>query len=350
MLAPIWVRRVLIGPAVVALAILAVASAPLVLLGLLVVSPWLPGRWRPLRFGWFALLYLLMDASMLIAAFALWVASGFGLLRSASWYQRAHYDLLGLALRILEAEARRVLNVRIVVDGATPDETSNRPLVVLARHAGAGDSFLIAAVLINHYHREFRIVLKEALQWDPALDVLLNRIPTHFVGKKGGSNQIDMVSALATGLDDDDAFVIFPEGGNFTAGRRLRSIEFLRERGLLKRASQAEQMSNVLAPREAGTIAALTAAPDADVLIVAHTGLEHLNSLKAVWRYMPMDTEIRMHWWQVPDEEVPRDPAGISAWLYGWWRIVDTWIEEHEPEVVSAAQADPTTRTEPRTP
>ena len=41
-------------------------------------------------------------------------------------------------------------------------------------------------------------------------------------------------------------------------------------------ADRAEQMTHVLAPRPGGLLAALDAAPEADVLLVAHTGLDHL--------------------------------------------------------------------------
>jgi 1-acyl-sn-glycerol-3-phosphate acyltransferase len=348
MLLPTWPRRLLVAPLVLAAAASSLLLSPLVLLVLLAIAPWLPGKWRPLRFTWFVLLYCWVDALELIALFLLWVATGFGLAIRSPWSQRVHYALLGGALKVLESEARRVLRVRIVNDGATPDDVHGRPLVVLARHAGAGDSFLLVHLLANRYQREPRIVLKALLQWDPALDVLLNRLPTHFVGGGTTRPQVELVADLATGLDDNDAFVIFPEGGNFTVHRRRRSIDFLREHGFDDKADAAERMSNVLAPRVSGTVAALTTAREADVLVVAHTGLEHLNSVKAFWRYLPMDTEIRVHWWQIPDAEVPRDPVGIASWLFGWWRIVDDWVEAHEPDVVKVAQADPTTRTEPR--
>jgi hypothetical protein len=92
------------------------------------------------------------------------------------------------------------------------------------------------------------------------------------------------------------------------------------------------------------------AAPDADVAIVAHTGLEHLVSAKAMWRYLPMDTEIKVHWWRVPAAEAPRDPQAIGDWLFGWWSMVDDWIEANRPEIVATAIEDPETRTEPIAP
>ncbi len=347
---PQWVRRVTIDPAVVLLTGVVMLHSPLILLAGLALTPLIPGRWRPLRFLWFALLYLLLEGGLLVLLLLLWIATGFGIWVRAPWSQRVHYRLLGFALRVLEHEARRVLGVSITSTGATPDEFRDAPLLVLVRHAGAGDSFLIADLLVNWYDREPRIVLKAALQWDPALDVLLNRLPTMFVDGNPQTDRVALIRDLASNLDHNDAFTIFPEGGNFTWARRQKAIAWLRHEGSGERATRAERMRHVLAPRQAGAAAALMAAPDADVAIVAHTGLEHLVSAKAIWRYLPMDTEIKVHWWRVPAAEAPRDPEAIGDWLFGWWSMVDDWIEANRPEIVATAIEDPETRTEPIAP
>ena len=51
----------------------------------------------------------------------------------------------------------------------------------MCRHAGPGDSFVLVHALVNWFDREPRIVLKDMLQWDPAVDVLLNRLPNRFI-------------------------------------------------------------------------------------------------------------------------------------------------------------------------
>ncbi len=78
-------------------------------------------------------------------------------------------------------------------------------------------------------------------------------------------------------------------------------------------------------------LAALATAPDADVLLVAHTGLEHLSTVRDLWDRLPMDTVVRMRTWRVPAAEVPRHPDAAVEWLYGWWGIVDAWVAEHQP-------------------
>ena len=67
----------------------------------------------------------------------------------------------------------------------------------------------------------------------------------------------------------------------------------------------------------------------ADVVPVAHTGLDHLLTVGDVWRELPMDRDIVMRWWRVPREEIPPDREGRIDWLFGWWERIDDWIEEN---------------------
>ena len=334
MLPPRWVRRLVVGPVVVVLIVLLLTSAPLWLLVAAAASPVLPGRWRPLRLLWFLVLYAALELACLAALLALWFATGFGAAMTSDWSQHAHYALVRWFLAALDWEARRVLGVRVQVEGPAPEAYHERPLVVLARHAGPGDSFLVVHALMNRYDREPRIVLKDTLQWDPAIDIVLNRLPNRFItpdpGRTGDLVE-EQIGVLARGLDGDDSLVIFPEGGNFTAERRQRAIDRLRDRGLERMAVRAERMMHVIAPRPGGVTAALTTAVDADVVLVAHTGLEHLASVVDLWRGLPMDSVVRMRWWQVPADEVPRDDAAIVEWLYGWWALVDRWIAANRP-------------------
>ena len=167
---------------------------------------------------------------------------------------------------------------------------------------------------MHWYSREPRVVLKDTLAWDPAIDVLLDRIPARFISTNPGAGEDleSQIGALASGLDENDAFVIFPEGGNFTPERRQRAIDRLHRLGLERMARRAEEMTNVLAPRPGGLLAALDAAPDADVVLVAHTGLDHLRTVADVWRELPMDKQIIMRWWQVPRDEIPDGPGGAD--------------------------------------
>jgi 1-acyl-sn-glycerol-3-phosphate acyltransferase len=176
-------------------------------------------------------------------------------------------------------------------------------------------------------------VLKETLAWDPALGVLLSRLPSRFISARPGPGR-DLekeVGDLARNLDANDAFVIFPEGGNFTPERRERGIARLKRLGKHRMADRAEQMVNVLAPRPGGVLAALDAAPEADVLLVAHTGLDHVVTIADAWHSLPMDKRLVTGWWRVPREEIPAGREERIEWLYGRWEQIDDWVAENRP-------------------
>ena len=52
--------------------------------------------------------------------------------------------------------------------------------------------------------------------------MVLSRIPARFISTNPGRGEDleSQIAELARGLDENDAFVIFPEGGNFTPERR----------------------------------------------------------------------------------------------------------------------------------
>ena len=333
MLPPVLVRRVVLAPLAVLLTLAVVTSLPLLLLAAAALSPILPGRWRPLRVLWLAVLHLVLETLILGALAVTWVASGFGWRIRSPYFQRRHYALVRWYLQVLYDEVRRVLRVEVQVEGPPPSDYVGRPLVVLSRHAGPGDSFLLVHALVNWYEREPRIVLKDTLQWDPAIDVLLNRLPNQFI-RPGGDGAEAKIGELCRDLDDNDAFVIFPEGGNVTELRRKRAIDRLRRQGHIDDAEKAERLRHVMAPKPGGVLAALDACGDADVVMVAHTGVEHMSSVLDVWRELPMDRRIAMRWWLVDADKIPVGRDARIAWLFEWWRRIDDWIESQQSEVL----------------
>jgi 1-acyl-sn-glycerol-3-phosphate acyltransferase len=320
-------RRGVLAPAMLGLTALVWVTLPLWLIGAALLSPLLPGRWRALRLLWVVVLYLTCEALLLLVMFGLWFSSGFGRRLHTKYFEGLHYDLVQGVMWVFFREARRVLALRIETDGPTPDAHPGVPILVACRHAGPGDSFTLIHALMHWYSREPRVVLKDTLAWDPAIDVLLNRVPARFIDPRGGDVERH-IEELARGLDENDAFVIFPEGGNFTPERRQRGIDRLRKLGMERMADRAEAMTHVIAPRPGGFIAALDGAPDADVVLVAHTGLDHLLTIGDLWRELPMDKRIVMRWWQVPREEIPAGREERIEWLFGWWERVDDWIAE----------------------
>jgi 1-acyl-sn-glycerol-3-phosphate acyltransferase len=333
---PTWVRRPPALLVIVALAVVAVVLLPVLLLGAVVAALLLPrSRQRLLRLFLFGLVYLLVECVGLLTALVLWVASGFGWRLRSPAFQRAHYAVLRLVLGRVLAAARRLFRLEIVTDGlgwsplddGVPGSTN--AMVVLSRHAGPGDSLLLVRTLMDRDHlRRPRIVLKDALQLDPMLDVYLNRLPNAFL-TSGRSDAAASIARLAGDLGEEDALLIFPEGANFTAHRRSRVIAKLRGKAMHEQAERAEGLQHVLPPRTAGVAAALQAAPHADVVFVAHTGLEHLSTAADLWNGLPMDISVRMRWDFVPAADVPRDPEEQADWLFDRWADIDRWIAGH---------------------
>ena len=326
-------RTLVLAPALILVTLFVVATLPLWVIVGAAVSPFVQGRLRPLRLLWLVVLHLVLESVILVELFGLWLASGFGYFLRRPFFERIHYDIARTYLVIVFGEARRVLRLRIVTEGPTPDAFPGHPLLVCCRHAGPGDSFTLMYALLHWYHREPRVVLKDTMAWDPAINVILNRVPSRFISPNpaAGDDLEAHVAGLARNLDSNDAFVIFPEGGNFTPARRQRAIEKLRQLRLEDMAGRAERMQHVLAPRPGGFLAALDAAPEADVVLVAHTGLDHLLTVGDLWRELPMDKQLIMRWWRVPREEIPTGRAERIDWLFTRWEEIDRWIARHRP-------------------
>jgi 1-acyl-sn-glycerol-3-phosphate acyltransferase len=337
----IWaLRRLVIAPAVVLLAVALWVLLPLWLIVVAALAPILPGRWRLLRILWLTVVWVTAESVLLVILLGYWVAAGFGRRIRTPYWEGLHYDLVQGLLYVVFREARRVLALRIETEGPSPDAFPGVPLIVACRHAGPGDSFTLIHALMHWYDREPRVVLKDTLAWDPAVDVVMNRIPARFVSPgKAGAGFEEQIGELARGLDENDAFVIFPEGGNFTPDRRQRGIDRLRRLGLERMARRAERMTHVLAPRPGGLLAALEAAPEADVVMVAHTGLDHMLTVGDVWRELPMDKVIVMRWWQVPRDEIPEGREAQIEWLFGWWERIDAWIDDNRPRELARGRS-----------
>ena len=334
-------QRAVVAPLVIVLTVLWWVTLPLWLLGAGILSPFVPGWLRPVRLLWVGVVHLTFESLALVELFGLWIASGFGWRIRSPFFERIHYDIAQAYLVVFFREARRVLRLKIQTVGPSPDAHPGEPLLVFCRHAGPGDSFTLMYALMHWYGREPRVVLKEALAWDPMIGVLLNRLPSRLLsGRPGPGRDVEAeVGELARNLDENDAFVIFPEGGNFTEARRERSINRLKKLGLHGMAERAEELINVLAPRPGGVLAALDAAPEADVLLVAHTGLDHVVSIADVWHSLPMDKVLLMGWWRIPREEIPSGREDRIEWLFEWWRHVDLWVDEHRPVDLPRKQA-----------
>lgn len=310
----------------------------------------LPGRWvlmlplvvtvelllvatGPLTLGVAAVVGAARRSSRPVRTVALLISYACLELRTLAQVARGVEDWEALMRTVLDEGYRamhQTLDVAVVLEegSATTEQLQSADgLIVLARHCGPGDSLFIAWLLAVHHRLSMRIVLKKTLRWEPTVDIAGGRLPLCFVGAGGGKARRG-VEALAGALGRGQALLIFPEGGNFTWERWRESLHRLRERGEHMLARRASVRTHTLPPRPGGAVAALAAAPDADVLLLIHSGFA-ADGRDRTWWKLPVHRRLTMRTVLVPAGSVPRDEASAREFLDQAWSQVDTWVESH---------------------
>jgi 1-acyl-sn-glycerol-3-phosphate acyltransferase len=327
---PTPVRRLVLAPLVALLEVALLAASPALLILAALVSP-LFGGWRPVRMLALVLVYAARHLAATLACLALWVASGFGRSVPSERMQRAHYAVLRWFVTGIYRAAVKLACVDVRVVDADRDEaalrSSGRPALVLSRHSGEGDSFLVVQQILCRHGRQPRIVMHERLRLDPLIDALGTRLPNRFVDPRGGDTEVE-VAAMSRDLTAEGAVLIFPEGGNFSPERRRKGIERLERGGHDEEAAWARSMTNVAAPRPGGALAAIEAAPEADVVFMGHVGFP--SSLRDLWRRMPCEQTVEVRLWRVPAQDIPAGRDERIDWLFERWRALDAWVGERE--------------------
>jgi acyltransferase-like protein len=326
-LPPKPVRRLLLAPLGFVICLLLVLASPLTLLVAAVADLLSDRRFPTVRLVAFATVYALYDAIGLLLLLVLWVLAGAGAAIRRPWMQRAHYAVFRFWIRGINRVARGLFRLRIRIEDRP--EPRSGPILVFSRHAGPGNSLMLVGMLMLGYRRNPRIVMLEQLQFEPFFDVIGNRLPNRFIRHDPARRErtVAEIAELAAGTGERDAFVLFPEGKDFTPRLRERAIASLRRKGHEEEAQQAEAMERVLPPRSTGVMAAVVAAPWADVVFVAHTVLEDIGSFRDLWKRGPLEKPILSRYWRIPATEVPREEETLIPWLYGWWAHIDGWID-----------------------
>lgn len=319
-------QRRAISVGAVSTGVVLVAPLLLIVLPLLVVADLVTGkRSLPMaRLAVFGLWYLGWEAVAIAGSAGLWLTSGFGRRLGSPRSQAAHRRLQTTWVTSLLGAARAVLRLDLRIDGG--EHLANGPLIVLCRHASLVDTLIPARLLLTQ-GLGVRYVLKEELMWDPALDIIGHRLPNYFVDRSSpdAAAEARAIGDLAAGAAADEAVVIFPEGTRWSVAKRERAIASLRSRDP-ERADRAERRKLTMPPRFRGVQAILEGLPDADVTIVAHTGLEGLSGPKEALRQLPLRHPVRVSIRRIPRALVPTDPAEQRRWLDDQWDLMDEWV------------------------
>jgi 1-acyl-sn-glycerol-3-phosphate acyltransferase len=319
-------RRAVLLPTVVVFEVLFIAASPILVAAAAVVAVICRSS-RPLRSVALVLAYAGIELQTLAR-----------ILRGVDDWDGLVCDVLDDSYNAM----RRVLDVPLVLEEgsvAAGDLGRSNGLIVLARHCGPGDSLFVAWLLAVHYDLSLRIVLKRVLRAEPVIDLAAEKLPLCFVGGRRSAKA--GIADLASTLSRGDALLLFPEGNNFSWPRWHAAIQELRDRGQHLTASRARRRTHTLPPHLGGALAALSAAPHADVLLLAHSGFSQ-DGRDRVWWRVPIRQQFVVRTLLIPADHVPRDEDRVRAFLDRAWAQVDTWVEGHVDLRSVADQPDET--------
>ena len=305
------------------------ALSPL-LLAFGVLTRALTGRRQPLIVARLTLAYFSHELAALLMCGALWVAAGAGRLIGTRRIQSLHWRLLGWFIGGLAAAGRTALEIDIDTElssDAGRALEADRPVVVLSRHAGPGDTIFIVDQLMSRFRRRPSVVFKQSIAIDPCVDILSHRLPQAMIDAADREGAKARIEQVVLQLGPRGALLLFPEGGNFTDERRRSALDRLRRNGRRGSAARAEDMPHVLPPQPAGALAALDARDGSDVVFVAHTGLGLAAYPGQFWRDMPVGRTLKVRMWLERSAQVPTTRDEQVAWLYDWWKRIDEWID-----------------------
>lgn len=309
-----WLRRPLIATAVAAMAVVLLVLLPIWVV-VLVGADLVRGRMRfPLvRFTAFGLCWAILETSGVVVAFWLFCT---GRARSVD----ANYALQKWWTSRLIDSLRLTVGLQITVEGA--QHLGRGPFIALCRHASLADSIMSAWIVASHAGLRPRYVLKKELKLDPCLDILGHRLPNYFIDRESSdiASELVGIEQMANGLSNIDCCVIFPEGSRASAAKRERTLQSLRERSP-ERALRLEGLKYLIAPKPSGAMALLSAAPEANVLTMWHSGFDGFDTFRGILRHLG-SARARIH---VKVEAHKRDTIGSGEQFVAW--LDKQWVE-----------------------
>ncbi len=198
------------------------------------------------------------------------------------------------------------------------------PVLVFIRHASIIDTALPVSFLSKAKGLRLRYVFKRELLVDPCIDVAGHASPNYFIDRGGtAAEELAGVRGLAVDLGEEGV-LLYPEGTRFTERKKKIALKRLAKThpDLLP---VAESFQHCLPPKPGGALTLIEAAPHADVLVVAHRGLEGLAEVTDLLSGSVVGKEVQISIWRIPASEIPEGDAR-RAWLFDLWKRVDDFV------------------------
>lgn len=321
-----WQRRSRTIPVMLGATALATLAAPLAL-PVLAVRDLGRGRRRlpTPRVYLFALRYGWNDSVEILLAGPYWLWAGFGRRLDSPASIARHERLQGWSLRTLARWGERLLGLRIELDPADEAALLPGPAVVICRHVSIIDASLPALVYLGRGASVRGVIMAELLA-DPGFDLLYGRLGSVFVPRDNAPEALALVAGVAGHLDDRTVAAIFPEGRLFRPEVLARAHARLVDREPA-RAERLAGLAHVLPPRPGGFLALLSGAPDADVVVLDHRGLEPFGRFADLAAAVPLRAPITVTARRYRRAELPADLPGLAAWLDDRWLELDRGLD-----------------------
>jgi 1-acyl-sn-glycerol-3-phosphate acyltransferase len=216
----------------------------------------------------------------------------------------------------------RFLSLSVSIEG--DENILPGPVLVFIRHASIIDTALPVTFLSNAKGLRLRYVFKRELLVDPCVDVAGHASPNYFIDRGGtAAEELAGVRNLAVDLGEEGV-LLYPEGTRFTERKKEIALKRLAKTHP-ELVPLAESYKHCLPPKPGGALTLLEAAPHADVLVVAHRGLEGLAEVTDLLRGSVVGKEVRIRIWRIDAADIPKGEER-RRWLFDLWKRVDDFV------------------------
>jgi 1-acyl-sn-glycerol-3-phosphate acyltransferase len=216
----------------------------------------------------------------------------------------------------------RFLSLSVTIEGE--EQILPGPVLVFIRHASIIDTAIPVTFISDAKGLRLRYVFKRELLVDPCIDVAGHAWPNYFIDRGGSvDEELRGIRDLTVDLGDEGV-LLYPEGTRFTPRKKRIALDRL-GKSHPDLVPIAESFEYCLPPRPGGALTLLDAAPNLDVLVVAHRGLEGLAEVVDLLSGSVVGKTVEIAFWRIPASEIPEGEAR-RRWLFDLWKRVDDFV------------------------